>query len=156
GFIGVFPSRMMVRGRPIRAAIAGSLMVDEPGKDPLAGARLLRAFFAGPQDISISETANSLSQGMWMRLGGHVVPMASMEWLRAFRPASTALGLMGESAPALKFLRPFARVADLAFSRVARNPLRLTGPSSQRDLREADADEESFVAATLHLTSQLQ
>jgi hypothetical protein len=156
GFIGVFPSRMTLRGRAIRAAIAGSLMVDEPLKDPLAGARLLRAFFAGPQDIAISETANALSQGMWMRLGGHVLATASMEWLRVFRPASTAVHLIGDSVPALKWLRPFARLADLAFSRMRRAPLRLSPHSPLRDLRETDADEEGFVAATLHLTSQFQ
>ena len=149
GFIGVFPSRMTLGGRTIRAAIAGSLMVDEPAKNPLAGARLLRAFFAGPQDVAISETANALSQGMWMRLGGHVVPMASMEWLRVFCPASAALSLVGESVPVAKVLRPFTRLADFAVSRVGRNPFRLTTPSVQRDLREADADEEAFVAATL-------
>src|SRR5262245_2104408 len=75
GFIGVFPSRVRLKARTVRAAIAGSLMVDEPESKPFAGAKLLHAFCSGPQEISISETCNSLAQAMWSRLGARLVPL---------------------------------------------------------------------------------
>ena len=58
GFIGSLPLRLVFAGRPVRAAIAGSLMVDGPQANPLAGARLLRAFFTGPQELSVSDSAS--------------------------------------------------------------------------------------------------
>jgi hypothetical protein len=75
GFVGVFPGRFELNGRPVRAANAGSLMVEDPEADPLAGAKLLRSLIMGPQDIAISETTNALSRGLWERLGGTVVPL---------------------------------------------------------------------------------
>src|SRR5690349_24555958 len=51
GFIGVLPLRLCFRGRSVRAAVAGSLMVESPEENPLAGARLLRSFAKGPQEL---------------------------------------------------------------------------------------------------------
>jgi len=67
GFIGVLPQPMCFRGRKIRAAIAGSLMVDRPEQNPLAGARLLRSFANGPQELSISEVTVKMHRGSLMR-----------------------------------------------------------------------------------------
>jgi hypothetical protein len=112
GFIGILPLRLAFRGATIRAAVAGSLMVDKPQENPLAGARLLRAYLGGPQDLSLSDSANPISRGMWERLGGKTMPTESMEWVRAFRPFSTALALAGDAAPLLRLARPIAAMAD--------------------------------------------
>ena len=77
GFIGILPLRLTFRGASIRAAVAGSLMVDKPRENPLAGARLLRAYLTGPQDLSLSDSANAVSRGMWERLGGKTAPSES-------------------------------------------------------------------------------
>jgi len=112
GFIGILPLRLAFRGATLRAAVAGSLMVDNPQENPLAGARLLRAYLSGPQDVSFSDSANAVSIGMWERLGGKTVPSESMEWVRAFRPFATAVALAAELAPPVRFARPIASVAD--------------------------------------------
>src|ERR1051326_6614675 len=70
GFIGILPLRLSFRGRTLRAAVAVSLMVENPQANPLAGARLFRAYLSGPQDASLSDSANPVSRGMWERLGG--------------------------------------------------------------------------------------
>jgi hypothetical protein len=124
GFIGVLPLRMSFHGRRIRAAVPSSLMVETPEKSPLAGARLLRSFIAGPQDISISEPLNPLSQGMWERLGGQSVPSESMEWLRLFHPAGLALALIGNRIPAARLARPLGAFADRIIGKVTPVPLR--------------------------------
>jgi hypothetical protein len=149
GFIGVFPSRMHLGERAVRAAIAGSLMVDQPEKNPFAGARLLHAFCGGPQDISISETCNPLTQSMWSKLGGQLVPLTSMEWYRILRPAGTVTNRL----PAARLLRPLAALADVAVKRVKTNPFRLDARAS-RFVRGEDADEASFVDCTLRLSSE--
>ena len=96
GFIGVLPLHMCFRGRKIRAAIAGSLMVDRPEENPLAGARLLRSFANGPQELSISENANRVSENMWQKLGGRTVTFESLEWLRILRPAGAGIAIARE------------------------------------------------------------
>lgn len=155
GFIGVFPSRMHLKARPVRAGIAGTLMVDEPERKPFAGARLLHAFCNGPQDISISETCNSLTQAMWSRLGGRLVPLASMEWYRVLRPAGTGLRMVTNRMPVAGMLRPVAALVDGALSWRKKNPFRLDAASS-RSGRDEDADEATFTACALRMSSQFE
>ncbi len=112
GFIGALPAQMEFEGRPVRAAIAGSLMVDAPASDPMAGARLVRSFANGPQDISITETANDLSRGLWDPLRALVVPAGSLDWLLPFRSAAFAAALAAELKPWLRPLGFPARLLD--------------------------------------------
>jgi hypothetical protein len=112
GFIGIWPRRMVLDGRPVEAATAGSMMVDHPEEHPTAGARLLRAFLAGPQQLSFSETANATSQRMWERLGGERLATASLEWLRVFRPAGLCVATAARSFGPARILRPIAAAAD--------------------------------------------
>ncbi len=114
GFICVLPVRMTLAGRPVRAALASSLMVDEPEKDQLAGARLFRSYFKGPQDFSFSDSSNPVARRMWERLGGAVAPLYSMEWIRLLRPAQAACAFASGAVPAATYLRPFAAVLDRA------------------------------------------
>src|SRR5687768_15510003 len=97
GFMGVMPLHMSYRGRPVRAAVPTSLAVSEPQKYPIAGAKLVRAFLSGPQDLSISEPANGLSQNLMTRLGAEQVPSESMEWLRVLQPGGFAATLLGDN-----------------------------------------------------------
>jgi hypothetical protein len=69
GFIGVIPLRMAFRGRPVRAALASSLMVENTKNNAFAGAALLKTFMNGPQKLSITDTANSISVALWTKLG---------------------------------------------------------------------------------------
>ncbi|MCY6381753.1 hypothetical protein [Hoeflea prorocentri] len=124
GFIGVLPSPMTFRGEPLRAAIAGSLMVENPAQNPLAGARLLRSVRSGPQDITISETANDVSMGMWERMGDSAVAQYSLQWVRVFRPAAFATAMASDRIAAARLLGPVAAVADLSVKH-------LTGRSSE-------------------------
>src|ERR1043166_5856357 len=105
GFIGILPLRLAFRGATVRAAVAGSLMVENPQANPLAGARLFRAYLSGPQDMSLSDSANPVSRGMWERLGGKTAPSESMEWVRPFRPFATALALGAAVVPPLRVRR---------------------------------------------------
>ncbi|WP_136660451.1 hypothetical protein [Nitratireductor sp. XY-223] len=114
GFIGVLPAPMLLDGNPVRAAVAGSLMVDNPVENPLAGARLLRSVRSGPQDLSISETANDISMGMWEQMGDRALPRYSLQWIRVFRPAGFAAAALAERFKAARVLRPVASLTDSA------------------------------------------
>ena len=141
GFIGVLPLRMCFRGRKIRAAIAGSLMVDRPEENPLAVARLLRSFANVPQELSISENANRVSENMWQKLGGRTVPFESLEWLRILRPAGAGLALAREWFAQAALLQPLASMIDRVAQGTRRNPSGLQGGRGG-DEYDADASDE--------------
>jgi len=143
GFIGILPLRLAFRGATIRAAVAGSLMVDKPQENPLAGARLLRAYLGGPQELSLSDSANAVSRGMWERLGGKTMPTESMEWVRAFRPAATALALAAEGAPLLRLAWPVAFAADRIAGLIKHDLLRFEPAAA--DARDTEASDEDLV-----------
>lgn len=152
GFIGILPVRMSFAGKPLRAAVAGSLMVDDPQGNPLAGARLLRTFFDGPQDLSFSETANPISQRMWERLGGRAVAAYSMEWVRVFKPAGFGVAVAAHSFSPARILRPLAALVDFAAERFPRYPLRPAEPDPRRS-RDADTDDAELGEAIPPLLS---
>src|SRR3954469_13374725 len=101
GFLGVLPVHMTFRGRKLRAAVPSSIMVEQPEKHPLAGAKLVRAFLNGPQDLSFAEPISPLAQTMWEKAGGETSPAESMEWLRILRPAGLALTFGAGPLPGL-------------------------------------------------------
>jgi hypothetical protein len=85
GFLGVIPRPMWYRGAPIRAAVATQLMV-APESRGLAGLRLARAFIEGPQDLSLSDTANDVARRLWRSVGGFDSPLHGMTWVVPLRP----------------------------------------------------------------------
>ncbi len=87
GFVGGIPRRMVFRGRPIRALVATQLMVDPQRRRGLAAFELLRALFAGPQELTFCDGANDRSQRVWERSGGEVARLYSLDWRRVLRPA---------------------------------------------------------------------
>lgn len=159
GFVGVNVLPMRYGPRPLRAAICGSLMVDPRANDPMAGARLLRAFLAGPQDISFSETANALSTQMWTRLRGVPLPQYSLDWLRVISPSAFMLDLASRRVGAARVLGPLARGLDRYLrGRMQENELRWTGVpaawTSKAGLKVTDIDQAGFAALVEPLTRQ--
>jgi hypothetical protein len=112
GFIGVNALPMSFQGTPVRAAVCGSLMVETRDSDPMAGARLLKAYLAGPQDISFSETASVVATQMWTRLRGIVLPQYSLDWTRVIRPTAFSLDVAATRIKAARLLHPLARGID--------------------------------------------
>jgi hypothetical protein len=155
GFIGVFPGRFEFRGRSVRAAIAGSLMVENPEREPLAGAKLLRSVVKGPQDISISETTNLVSKRLWEPLGGKVVPLLSLDWLRVFRPGAAALAMLTERVPAGRWLSPGAKAVDWIGGAWTRHSLQPSEPPARLTLEKEPTD-ASFAAALIELANTTQ
>lgn len=165
GYIGILPQRMLLGGKPIQAAAAGSLMVDRPEDNPMAGARLLRAFLSGPQDLSFSETANDVSQRMWVKAGGERLAPSSLDWVRVLKPAAFAVWLASRSFRGARWLRPIATGADRALEAFGNNPFRAGG--AKHNYADADVSSEELAelipglcgAYTLHPaweTPQLQ
>lgn len=112
GFIGALALPMEVEGRAVRGALCGSFMVDRHSDDPFAGARLMRAFLAGPQDISLTETANDISTAMWRGVNATMLPGYSLEWLRVLRPAEFLIEMAAHVSRAVRIVSPLAKPFD--------------------------------------------
>ncbi len=151
GFIGVFPARFELEGRLLRAAFAGTMMVEEPDDNPLAGARLLRAFLAGPQDISLTETANATALAMWQKLSLPLDVGYSLNWIRIFRPAAAAVNLLSMMSGVTGLLRPVASMADTVAEKVGLSLLRARAIPSARRILFRDATPSEFRDAALVL-----
>ncbi|OAP39851.1 hypothetical protein AU381_09885 [Sinorhizobium glycinis] len=159
GFVGVNALPMSYKGRRLRAAICGSLMVEDRENDPMAGARLLKAFLAGPQDLSFSETASEVSTQMWTRLRGIILPQYSLDWVRVLRPASFALDLVARRIGPVRALRPLAGAFDERFrGRMGRGDLRWSGVPKEGSrpgtLQVIDIDVGSLAELFMPLTRQ--
>ncbi len=85
GFLGVVPRIMMLRGEPLRVAVATQLMVAVEHRG-LAGLRLVRAYHDGPYDLCLSDAANDAGRRLWQSVGGEVAPVWGYGWERVLRP----------------------------------------------------------------------
>src|SRR6266540_3693759 len=86
GFIGIIPRRMLLHGRPIRAATSMHFMVEPGSRSTLAGVQLLKTFFSGPQELSLTDSAGAVGRKIWEGLGGATALAYSINWTRLLRP----------------------------------------------------------------------
>jgi hypothetical protein len=131
GFLGSLPRKMKMNGGPVQLRIASQFFVD-PASRGFVGLRLTRAFLDGPQDISLTDEANSSARMIWERFGARICSFASLRWLAILRPcsfglfASQKVGLLNGTL--MRGLTPVARMIDALGSRVPVNPLRVVPP----------------------------
>ena len=114
GCLGVMPRSMLLEGRPIRAAISHTFMVEPGSRSSLAGLALARAFLSGGQDLSIAE-GGSPSRRILDRFGGSTSLLFSLRWTRPLRPSRYLLSLLkrrGLAAPVRWAFAPLCAAAD--------------------------------------------
>jgi len=122
GFLGVMARPMVLHdGQPVRAAASSNFRVrgaagEAAPRHPFAAIALLKRFFEGPQDLAVANGANRLSKKIWETCGGVSLPLYSLDWLRAIRPARAVLELAAgqRSRPLPRGLRLLADALDLA------------------------------------------
>lgn len=153
GFIGALPMPMTVSGRSVRTALCGSMMVENHAEDPFAGARLMRAFLAGPQEISLTETANDISTTMWRKLRGTVLPDHSLEWLRIIRPAGFVAEMAASAVSAARMLKPLAGPVDALMRRRESGWSHLAARIPEGTPASVDVDDDETVELFQSLTT---
>jgi hypothetical protein len=88
GFVGSHVRRMRFDGQPVRMAAGGPLIAHPKVRKQGVGARLLRSFFTGPQDLTITDGASDEIRQIFELVGGQMMHPSSMVWARVFRPVS--------------------------------------------------------------------
>lgn len=123
GFLGSHVRRLSLDGRPLRLGCAGQLVSDPELRRLAVGAKLLRSYLSGAQDLTITDGATEVVREMWLRLGGHQLLPGSIVWTRLLRPAR-AVGerwLRQRRRPRLRRAGgPVLTAVDAAVGRVAR------------------------------------
>lgn len=124
GLIGSSVRRLLWDGRPARMRISSHLLADPEVRTRAAGAMLLRECLSGPQDLTVTDTANESSRRLWEGLGGTAWHLGCLGWIRVFRPwrfARAVLSWRGRDGLAAT-ARPFAPALDSVSRRAFRPP----------------------------------
>jgi len=147
GFLGLVHRSMSVRGQSIRVAFGGNFVVHPEARSTPAGVRLLEAYMAGDQDLSLTDSANDSSRNILEQFGFRTIVPFSMSWARPLRPSHYAVHAVSRftGAPfstALKSAaKPFCGLVDALGARFAFAPFRQTKSS----LHAAELDVETLL-----------
>jgi hypothetical protein len=153
GFIGIIPRRMLLHGRPIRAAVSMHFMVEPGSRSTLAGVQLLKTFFSGPQDLSLTDSAGALGRKIWEGFGGATALAYSINWVRLLRPSRYVLRLLARKNRLLRLfaalLSPLCPIVDAMASCAL--PHRFGKPVAS--LHSKDLDQETLLAGIAQFPS---
>jgi hypothetical protein len=86
GFIGAEVRRMRLDERAARVVWCQHFVVDPAARRLGAGALLLRRMFKGAQDATVTDNGSDVVRQMWTGLGGQVLHVKGIHWVRVFRP----------------------------------------------------------------------
>ena len=136
GFFGAVPRRMSFQGKTIRLAFGSNFVMDPESRTTMAAIQLVRTFMKGPQDISITDSANDSSRQLLRSLGFTVVPAYSLQWARPLRPSRYAVTMLSRFkksralAAAATLAKPFCALADLAAASLRLSPYHQRPPET--------------------------
>lgn len=146
GFLGILPRRMIANDRPIWAAVSTQFMVEPGSRGTLAAVQLLKTLFSGPQDLTITDGANSGARKLWEALGGSTAYLYGIHWTRPLRPISYCIRALAQKRPYFelidKAMRPLSTLLDRLTARWT--PYRI--PRDCRGLGKASLDVEHLLA----------
>jgi len=153
GFIGIIPRRMQLHGRPIRAAISMHFMVEPGSRSTLAGVQLLKTFFSGPQDLSLTDSAGVVGRKIWEGVGGATALAYSINWTRLLRPSRYVSLILARKNRLLRFfarlLSPLCPIVDAMATRAM--PHRFGKKATS--LQATDLDQETLLAGVTQFPS---
>jgi hypothetical protein len=143
GFIGVIPRPMEFRGRPIQAATIALWLVDHELHRGIAGMKLARHLFKGPQDFSYVDGASTEASQVYVAAGARISHVRSFNWFRLLRPFETGRSVFNRFGGGLAKLKgPAGLVTRPMDFLLSKAPLSmLQAPKSPYTSRLASAEE---------------
>jgi len=151
GFLGVQSRRFRFDGEPVTLACTGPLFTEPDAR--LVSALLVRAVFAGPQMLTITDGATPDAARLWERMGGHVHASAAVRWTRILRPWRLVSGHLARRSaiwrPCDMLAKPLLAVADAATRRLRGVP-RLPEPAPRAEVLDAARLAEGHRALAEH------
>jgi len=156
GFFGAVPRRMSVQGKTVRLAFGSNFVVDPESRTTMMAIQLVKAFMKGPQDVSITDSANDMSRQLLRSLGFAVVPIYSMQWARPLRPSRYAVNAVvrAKKKSAVRVLgtiaRPFCGITDSIVSRLGLSPFVYREP----EVADQELDTETLLTCLQTIPSK--
>jgi hypothetical protein len=128
GFIAANVLRATFDGAPIRVVCAAHLAVEPSSRGSMAGPLLLRELLRGPQDATITDTANATVRRIWQTLRGEADALRSLAWMQPLGPMRW-LGRAAAAAARRRDVRALLPVTALPLHAIA--PAKLVTPTWQ-------------------------
>ena len=131
GFLGSNTRRMRFDGQPIRMGCCAHLLTHPRARNrAVVGAQLVRTYFAGPQELTITDGATEAVRRMWEAVGGQTVHASCLTFVQPFRPWQLASGRLAErfGYGLDTVLGPISRGLDAGTARIFGRALRLAEP----------------------------
>ncbi len=138
GFLGLYVRQMLLDGQPIRMACSGHFVTDEQSRAKAVGAFLIRKFFQGPQDLTMTDGATPAVRRLWERLGGQTALLQCMQWTKVFSPARFLCRQLADCSIASTILWPFAWSMDQLVRPLLRRTSNATDSLRCQDLTPED------------------
>lgn len=134
----VIPMQVRIGTRVMTGRLTSNYMTD-PRRRTRGGAEMVLAIRPRYQDFCFSDSANAVSAGHWRAIGGHNLPVQSLDWRLLFRPAQWLLRQRGRRLPGWlrTGLHPFARGGDALLRRLVPG-LRRLPPGHGAPMEAAD------------------
>lgn len=123
GFLGVIPRPLLFHDQPMTMAISHNFMVDPTSRSTLAGVALAKAFFGGPQVLSVTQPQGEPARKVWKAFGAAFFALQGMSWVWPLRPISYFADRLRErKAPTVVVaaLKPACRILDAVITRMVR------------------------------------
>jgi hypothetical protein len=139
GFFGALARPMTLQGKRVLLAFGSNFVMDPESRATMAAIQLVRAFMKGPQDVSITDSANENSRQLLRSLGFNVVPIYSLLWARPLRPSIYGLGGVARLkksstvATIATVLKPICELVDGLAGKMKISPFRQTFPDTIGD-----------------------
>jgi GNAT superfamily N-acetyltransferase len=134
GFIGSHVRRLRFQGQRIRVGVSGQFVSHPDARNRAVGALLLRRYLAGPQDMTMTSAVGEAAR-IWKALGGQVMALGSIRWIRIFSLGSTAGYLLERSDKAAwkPVVRPLFSAAQALTDRLPPLSLRVRRPTTRAE-----------------------
>lgn len=91
GFLGLMHRKCILQERSFDAVVPTNFMVDRELASPTVALKLQRACYAGAQHMTITDGYNDLSSAIAKKMGGKVVPINSLIWIKYISPIKFTL-----------------------------------------------------------------
>lgn len=117
----VLPMQVAIHGRVLSARLMSNYMTD-PTARTRGGADMVLTIRARKQEFCFSDSANPVSAAHWQAIGGHRLPIQSLDWRVVLRPAEWMVGRAGKRLPGwmLPITKALARPLDKLMRRMLR------------------------------------
>jgi GNAT superfamily N-acetyltransferase len=141
GFIGSHVRRFCFDGRRVRLGCSGHLVTDPGARNQAVGAFLMRRYLAGPQDVTITDTASAVVRRIWETAGGQTAYTSCIGWVRVFRPwafVGAYLGHRKRSGAVRAIPWPVSGALDPLSVRLGRARLQVEKPDGGTEALDAD------------------